>query len=154
MRCFRRAWPAIFNNHSACIDSKSLRYRDCTPREAGVFSAGGCYLESAMIAHCVFLNLSPTTDRADCQAVLDTLCVFARGLPGVSLAQAGVNLDLEAKSPDHPMGFVIHFVDRAALEAYAELPEHKALGAQLVALCVGGADGIMVYDLEFNTPDP
>lgn len=107
-----------------------------------------------MIAHCVFLNLAPTTDRGDCQAVLDTLCVFAGGLPGVALARAGVNLDLEAKSPDHSMGFVVHFADRAALDAYAGHPEHKALGAQLVAFCAGGADGIVVYDLEFNTPEP
>jgi len=43
---------------------------------------------------------------------------------------------------------VNRFRDAKALAQYAEHPTHKQLGAQLCALCAGGAEGIVVFDLE------
>ena len=39
-------------------------------------------------------------------------------------------------------------ISRAALEAYATHPAHVAAGRDLVAICAGGAGGIIVFDLE------
>ena len=60
----------------------------------------------------------------------------------------GVNRDYEQKSPRHGHGFIITFRDRDSHLAYDGHPRHKAAGARLVALCQGGYDGIMVFDLE------
>jgi hypothetical protein len=68
-------------------------------------------------------------------------------LPGFASFTHGPNRDFEAKSPDHPYGFICTFADADALGTYAVHPDHQALGGRLVALC-GGADGIMVIDLE------
>ena len=42
----------------------------------------------------------------------------------------------------------MRFVTQHALEAYAVHPRHQELGAQLCTLCEGGADGIVVYEIE------
>ena len=76
---------------------------------------------------------------------LKALC---KSLPGCAGFQHGPNRDFEGKSPDHPYGFIAQFRNRDALASYAEDPDHKALGARLVAMCEGGADGIVVYDIE------
>ena len=98
-----------------------------------------------MIIHCVFCAMPL---GAEARAVMAELEAFALGLPGVLAFDSGPNRDFEAKSPGFLHGFVIRFADEAARAAYAEHPTHKALGARLVALCEGGADGIMVFDLD------
>ena len=98
-----------------------------------------------MILHCVFCAVAP---GADLSGVIAELGAFARALPGVQGFEAGPNRDFERKTPAYPEGFVIRFEDAAALERYAVDPTHQALGAQLVAGCVGGAAGILVFDLE------
>lgn len=101
-----------------------------------------------MILHSVYLRLPQETDRGELSEVMAGLNQLCRDLPGCAGFQHGPNRDYEAKSPDHPYGFVAQFRDAEALALYAENPEHKALGARLVALCDGGANGIVVYDLE------
>ena len=44
-------------------------------------------------------------------------------------------------------GFTLDFASWEALATYAEDPDHKAFGAQLVAHAEGGIDGILVFDL-------
>ena len=44
-------------------------------------------------------------------------------------------------------GFVVDFDDWAALAAYQSHPDHKAVGARIVANAVGGLDGVLVFDL-------
>ena len=83
-----------------------------------------------------------------CAEVIAALGLFAQRLAGVVSFEGGPNRDFEAKSPSFGQGFVIRFSDRAALAGYADHPEHRALGARLVAACRGGADGIMVFDIE------
>lgn len=43
-------------------------------------------------------------------------------------------------------GFVIDFPSEAARDAYLSDADHQALGAQLVALCEGGVEGLLVVD--------
>ncbi|MBO6676541.1 MAG: Dabb family protein [Rhizobiales bacterium] len=100
-----------------------------------------------MILHCVFCH--PSDGAAD--ALLQTmseLATFSETLEGVEAFHYGPNLDFEGKSPDHKFGFVIRFASKEALERYADHPTHQALGARLCASCVGGTDGIVVYDLD------
>jgi hypothetical protein len=100
------------------------------------------------ILHCVFCNFHGDASEADRRAVLEGLQALALSLPGVLAFYHGPNRDFEDKSADYDAGFVIRFADKAALELYAENQEHKALGGKLCDLCDGGADGIIVYDLE------
>ena len=103
-----------------------------------------------MIVHCVHLNLKDNADPGALAAIMDGLEALCGRLEGCETYQHGPNRDFEAKSPDYPYGFVVQFRDAAALEQYACHPEHRALGARLVGLCKGGADGVIVFDLEVS----
>ena len=48
-------------------------------------------------------------------------------------------------------GFVVDFADWAAVQAYQNHPDHKAVGAEPVAAAEGGMDGILVFDLPVTT---
>lgn len=103
-----------------------------------------------MIRHCVFLNLSDQADPNELAEVLTGLSQVCDRLPGASNFVSGPNRDFENKTPDYPMGFTVDFADPAALDMYAADPEHQAFGARLVALCRGGADGITVFDIDYD----
>lgn len=98
-----------------------------------------------MIQHVVMLNLLAEHDSRELQDVMSGLAALE--IEGFKAFQHGPNHDFERKSQDFPYGFICTFADEAALERYANDPDHQALGARLVAMCVGGADGIMVMDL-------
>ncbi|MFY0662715.1 MAG: Dabb family protein [Shimia sp.] len=100
-----------------------------------------------MIRHCVMLNLQDDTQEK-LSPVLDGLAELVDTLQGCSGFVAGINRDFERKSPNHPFGFMFDVENEAALNTYAEHPRHKQLGATLVSLCNGGAEGIMVFDIE------
>ncbi|WP_299612825.1 Dabb family protein [uncultured Tateyamaria sp.] len=101
-----------------------------------------------MIRHCVFLKLKPKADSAKLDKIMLDLEDLVRRLKGCSDFRAGPNRDYEGKTPDYPYGFTLDAENAAALAAYAVDPEHQALGARLVALCQGGADGITVFDID------
>lgn len=101
-----------------------------------------------MILHCVFCDFHSDSTLSAQQNVLSRLADFSRTLEGVMGFDHGINRDFENKSAAYDQGFIIRFADRAALDAYAQHPTHQALGAELCALCTGGADGIIVYDLD------
>ena len=101
-----------------------------------------------MLAHCVFLNFAKEHSAEARMNVLRDLAALKDQIDGMDGFLFGPNLDFENKSPDHKEGFICLFRDKAALEAYASNPRHQELGGQLVSMCVGGVDGIVVYDLE------
>lgn len=101
-----------------------------------------------MILHCVFCNFKPDVSEDAQNAIFAELAEFSHTLSGVQAFDFGPNRDFEFKSQDYNSGFVIRFDNSAALEAYAIHPTHKELGGRLCDLCVGGADGIIVFDLE------
>jgi hypothetical protein len=102
-----------------------------------------------MIQHIVMLRLPDDHDPAVLAAVMDGLKTLE--LPGFTGFRHGPNRDYEDKSGDYPYGFICTFDTKDALQNYADHPDHRTLGAQLVALC-GGADAIMVIDLEVPAP--
>ena len=98
-----------------------------------------------MIQHIVMLNLA---DDGDLPSVMEGLGTLVGQIDGFMGFDHGPNIDVEGKSPDFPYGFVCQFRDRAALDEYAADPRHQAYGQRLVAMCRGGAEGIMVIDLQ------
>ena len=105
-----------------------------------------------MIRHCVFLNLRTDHDATELRAPLRGLSKLCDRLEGAHNFFAGPNRDFELKSQAFEAGFTVDFDDAQALQAYAENPEHQALGGRLVVQCTGGAEGIMVFDLEVEGP--
>ncbi len=101
-----------------------------------------------MLAHCVFLNFAEAHSPTDRMAVLQELGKLVGEVEGMVSFHYGPNLDFENKTQDHGEGFIVMFEDRDAHLRYEQHPRHIELGGQLVAMCVGGADGILVYDLE------
>lgn len=106
-----------------------------------------------MIRHCVFLNLRSDHDAAELALVYDGLETLCTQLPNTSAFVGGPNRDFEKTSQNYASGFTIDFHDADALRTYAEHPEHRALGARLVAQCNGGGDGIIVFDLDIPDTD-
>ena len=101
-----------------------------------------------MLLHCVFCALRSEADPVELQNVMGELAALKDVVDGMLSFQHGPNRDFESKSPRHGYGFIIAFRDRSSHLAYDGHPGHKAAGGRLVALCKGGYDGIMVYDLE------
>ena len=100
-----------------------------------------------MILHCVFCDFETSVDERQKGSILKELAEFSVSLEGVLGFEFGPNLDFEGKSERYDWGFVVRFADPLAADRYAVSSTHQALGARLCALCKGGADGIMVYDL-------
>lgn len=105
-----------------------------------------------MIRHCVMLRLKSDHDASELAAVMAGLGHVADRLSGCGGFVSGPNRDFEAKSPDYPYGFTLDFSSAADLHHYANDETHRQLGARLVAMCVDGAEGIMVFDLEMSDP--
>lgn len=103
-----------------------------------------------MLKHCVFATLKPDVPMSDVVSVMRALGALVHDVDGMQDFTHGPNRDYESKSPDFGYGFVATFRDRAALATYDALPRHKELGAALAALCVNGAAGIIVFDLEID----
>ena len=101
-----------------------------------------------MIRHCVMLRLRTDADTVALDRIMLQLAKLVDQLEGCSGFWAGPNRDFESKTPGYLYGFTLDAYDARALAAYAVNPDHQALGAQLVELCEGGADGIRVYDIE------
>jgi hypothetical protein len=100
-----------------------------------------------MLEHCVFCQIIPGTPTARIDDILSRLASLRGIVEGMEDFRAGPNRDYEAKSTGYDIGFICSFRDRAALLAYDAHPVHRAAGADLVAICTGGAAGIMVFDL-------
>ncbi|WP_224816226.1 Dabb family protein [Hasllibacter sp. MH4015] len=101
-----------------------------------------------MLLHIVLLDPADDAGLTRIKSTMADLAAVAEKLPGLTRFDHGPNRDFEGKSQRYPYGFCCTFTDRAALEAYAADPDHQAAGAQLVASCKGGANGIFVADLE------
>lgn len=105
-----------------------------------------------MLKHCVFVKFAAHHPSAERTRVLGGFGEVARDVPVMLDFCFGENLDFENKSDEYGDGFIVTFQDRSAHLAYERHPLHLALGAELVAMCEGGHDGIMVFDLEIEPP--
>ncbi len=101
-----------------------------------------------MILHSVFYTFRSEVPAPRRAQIIGELAEFSQTLDGVLGFESGANRDFENKSSAYAEGFVVRFRDDSALHAYAVHPTHQQLGAQLCDLCIDGADGIIVFDLD------
>jgi len=100
-----------------------------------------------MIRHIVLIRFRPDVGEDRIAALWADLHRIADKVPGLGPIHSGRSESPEQIERGYLHGFTIDFDDWGALQAYQDHPDHKALGAALVAHAVGGLDGILVFDL-------
>lgn len=103
-----------------------------------------------MIRHIVLIRFQPQVSEAEIAALFTALPRLAGLLPGVLAHASGRSESPEQLERGYLHGFTIDFADWQALQAYADHPEHKIFGGQLVAHAIGGLEGLLVFDLEIG----
>jgi hypothetical protein len=101
-----------------------------------------------MIRHIVLTKFKPGTPEDKIASIYAGLAALAEKLDGAQNFTGGRSDSPEQFERGYMHGFVIDFASWDALQAYANNPEHQALGGQLVENAVGGIDGILVLDLD------
>jgi hypothetical protein len=100
-----------------------------------------------MIRHIVLLKARPEVTEAEIAAIFADLAAIKDKLPGVLSIHSGRSMSPEKIERGYLHGFTVDFADWTALQAYQDHPDHKRVGAALVAAATGGIDGILVFDL-------
>ncbi len=100
-----------------------------------------------MIRHIVLVKFRPEIDPTAIEAIFADLHRIKTALPGVLSITSGRSESPERIERGYMHGFVADFADWDALAAYQAHPDHKRVGAALVASAEGGLDGILVFDL-------
>lgn len=101
-----------------------------------------------MIRHIVLIRFRETVSEAEIAALFAGLHPIRDQVAGISAIHAGRSESPEQIERGYLHGFTIDFDNWAALAAYQAHPDHRALGARLVAAAVGGLAGILVFDLD------
>ena len=76
-----------------------------------------------MIEHIVLFKPTPDATEGQKEALRDGLLALRESVPGILGATCGFNFSERAQGFE--IGFVVRFVDRAALDAYLPHPEHR-----------------------------
>lgn len=100
-----------------------------------------------MIRHIVLLRIQAAVTEARIAGLFAELQAIRAKVPGVLAITSGKSESPEQIERGYMHGFVVDFGDWTALQAYQDHPDHKRLGAGLVAAAEGGIDGILVFDL-------
>jgi hypothetical protein len=100
-----------------------------------------------MIRHIVLLKARPEVSETHIAAIFADLAAIRAKLPGVLAIHSGRSESPEQIERGYLHGFTVDFTDWSALAAYQDHPDHKRVGAALVAAAAGGIDGILVFDL-------
>jgi hypothetical protein len=103
-----------------------------------------------MIRHIVLLKARPDVSEDHIVAIFADL--HALKLPGILAIHSGRSESPERIERGYLHGFTVDFADWGALAAYQAHPDHKRVGAALVAAAEGGLDGILVFDLPCESP--
>lgn len=75
------------------------------------------------VEHIVLFKPKPGTTAAQREALRDGLLGLRETVPGILAASCGFNFSDRAQG--YEIGFVVRFIDRAALETYLPHPEHR-----------------------------
>lgn len=100
-----------------------------------------------MIRHIVLVKFRPDLSDAEVADIFAELHAIEGKVPGLIAIRSGRSESPEKIERGYMHGFTADFADWTALQAYQEHPDHKRLGARLVANAAGGLDGILVFDL-------
>jgi hypothetical protein len=98
-----------------------------------------------MIRHIVLLKARAGVTNAQIDAIFADL--HSLKLPGILAIHSGRSESPEKIERGYLHGFTVDFADWDALATYQAHPDHKRVGAALVAAAEGGIDGILVFDL-------
>ena len=98
-----------------------------------------------MIRHIVLLKARPEVTEAHIQSIFADL--HSLKLSGILAIHSGRSESPEKIERGYLHGFTVDFADWDALATYQAHPDHKRVGAALVAAAQGGLDGILVFDL-------
>ncbi|WP_103256570.1 Dabb family protein [Tabrizicola aquatica] len=98
-----------------------------------------------MIRHIVLLKARPEVTDALIAGIFADL--HALSLPGILAIHSGRSESPEKIERGYLHGFTVDFAGWDALAAYQAHPDHKRVGAALVAAAQGGIDGLLVFDL-------
>lgn len=100
-----------------------------------------------MIRHIVLIRFQPSVTEARIAELFADLHLIQDKVPGTLAITAGKSESPERIERGYMHGFVVDFADWSALQAYQDHPDHKRLGAGLVAAAENGIGGILVFDL-------
>lgn len=100
-----------------------------------------------MIRHIVLMKARAGVTEDQIAAIFADLAAIRDRLPGVLAIHSGRSESPEKIERGYLHGFTVDFADWAALAAYQDHPDHRRVGAALVAAAQGGLDGILVFDL-------
>ena len=100
-----------------------------------------------MIRHIVLVRFAAGTGEAEIADIFDELHAIEDRIPGLLSITSGRSESPERMERGYKHGFVADFADWQALQAYQDHPDHKKVGARLVANAAGGKEGILVVDL-------
>lgn len=101
-----------------------------------------------MIRHIVLIRHRPELPASEVAEIGAMFRGLRERLEGFLAYHGGPDVNFEGLERGYRHGHVLDFADQAARMRYHEDPEHKALGARLVAAAQGGVDGLLVVDLE------
>jgi len=100
-----------------------------------------------MIRHIVLTKFKADAAESDIAAVYAGLAEVTARLGSARNFGGGRSESPEQIERGYRHGFTVDFESWDDLAAYADDPEHKALGERLVALAEGGVDGVLVLDI-------
>ena len=100
-----------------------------------------------MIRHIVLIRFRADVLETTIAAIFADLNAIKPKLPGCLAVASGRSESPEQIERGYMHGFTADFADWPDLQAYQDHPDHKRVGAALVAGAVGGIDGILVFDL-------
>lgn len=103
-----------------------------------------------MIRHIVLTKFKPETTEAEIAEIYAGLSALTDNLSGAHNFTGGRSQSPEQIERGYMHGFVIDFDTWGDLKVYAEHPEHRALGLQLVNNAVGANEGILVVDFDVH----
>lgn len=98
-----------------------------------------------MVEHLVWFKLRTDAPQAAKEQLLAELVALKDRIPGIIDASAGA--DFSGRAAGYTHGFVVRFVDRAALEAYHPHPAHRAVVERYVEPI---SEGVLALDFEHD----
>lgn len=101
-----------------------------------------------MVRHIVLLHFAEDVADDAKADIYRRLHDLRHVVPGFVRIVHGPNVSPEGLARGFDDGFVIDFTDAAARDAYLDHPEHRVVGAALVAMLDGGLDGLLVVDID------
>jgi len=97
-----------------------------------------------MLEHVVLIKPKQDVDQSAVAALWSGIAGLKGRIPGIEAIALGDNVSPEGKHQGFTLGFIVSFVDRAALDVYLPHPDHVTV----VPLVRAVAEDLIVFDVE------